>query len=350
MSPLNGSKVLFVVNSFSGGGAENSVMSVTRKLREMGIPVQLCGLNRNSPQDLTDRSSGLYLLERRWKSGIVATLRSLLMFRRLLGELQPEILIANCELPELFVAFSAPIKSRIICVEHTSRPWNGRKKMGTLVRKILRFRDVEWVTVSSSKENIWLGAKLPRYIANPVSSVGTANSRVCADPHLTFVGRLRPEKRPEWVIQAGIANATKVELFGDGLLREELESSYSHFLGTVEFHGYVVDPWALTCKNSIVVVPSEYEGDGLVVAEAILRGYPVLLIDNEDLRKFQLPNANYFKDESDLSEKIGQWRRSKGAVFEIPDEYVDSLRTTRGVDSITEQWSKLLSAHYKTND
>ena len=54
MNSLDESKILFVVNSFSGGGAENSVMGVTRNLREKGIPVLLCALNRNSPQDLPD--------------------------------------------------------------------------------------------------------------------------------------------------------------------------------------------------------------------------------------------------------------------------------------------------------
>jgi glycosyltransferase involved in cell wall biosynthesis len=342
--------ILIVVNSISGGGAENAMRLVSKNLRSNGYDVHLCALNKGFETNVELNSQCIHILNREWKSGPIETFLNLIEFCSLLRKTKPKVLIVNCELPELFVAFSAPIKSRIICVEHTSRPWNGRKKMGILVRRILKLRDVEWVTVSSNKESIWLGSKFPRYIANPVSRTGTENSRVCDDPHLTFIGRLRPEKRPEWVIQAGIANSTKVELFGDGVLREELESTYSYFGGTVKFHGYVVDPWALTCKNSIVVVPSEYEGDGLVVAEAILRGHPVLLMDNDDLRKFQLPNVNYFKDQNELNEKIGEWQRSKGTGFSIPDEYVDSLRTTRGVDSITEQWTELLSAHHETNN
>jgi glycosyltransferase involved in cell wall biosynthesis len=342
--------ILIVVNSISGGGAENAMGLVSKSLRSKGHDVHLCALNKGLESNTEMESQYIHILNRKWKSGPVETFLNLVEFCSVLRETKPKTLIVNCELPELFAAFSAPIKSRIICVEHTSRPWNGRKKMGTLVRVILKFRDVEWVTVSSNKESIWLGTKFPRHIANPVANMGTANSRVCDDPHLTFVGRLRPEKRPEWVIQAGIANSIKVELFGDGLLREDLERSYSNLLGSTEFHGYVVDPWVLTCKNSIVVVPSEYEGDGLVIAEAILRGYPVLLMNNDDLRKFELPAVNYFKDQNELNEKIGLWLRSKCEAFRIPEEYVESLRTTRGVDSITEQWSELLLAHKKTND
>ncbi len=341
--------ILIVVNSISGGGAENAMDLVSKSLRNQGHDVHLCGLNKGYESNVELNSQFIHILNRKWKSGPVKTFENFIEFVFLLRKIKPRILIVNCELPELFVAFSAPIKSRIICVEHTSRPWNGRKKMGILVREILKLRGVEWVTVSSNKEGIWFGSKFPRFIANPVSNTGKENSRVCDESHLTFIGRLRPEKRPAWVIQAGLATSTKVELFGDGILRDELESSYSHFVGTVKFYGYVVDPWAISCKNSIVVVPSEYEGDGMVVAEAILKGYSVLLMDNEDLRKFQLPNDNYFKDQSELNEKIRRWHMSKGAVFTIPDEYIDSLRTNRGVDSITEQWSELLSAHHQTN-
>jgi glycosyltransferase involved in cell wall biosynthesis len=342
--------ILIVVNSISGGGAENAMGLISKGLRSKGHDVHICALNKGFESNNEIKSQHIHILNRKWRSGPVETFMNLIDFCSLLRKTKPKILIVNCELPELFVAFSAPIRSRIICVEHTSRPWNGRKKLGILVRKILKFRDVEWVTVSSNRESIWIGSKFPRYIANPVSNMGTANSRDCDEPHLIFVGRLRPEKRPEWVIQAAIANSTKVELFGDGLLREELESSYSNLLGTIKFHGYVVDPWVLTCKNSIVVVPSEYEGDGLVVAEAIIRGYPVLLVDNDDLRKFQLPEGNYFKDQNELNKKIGQWHRSKGAAFRIPEEHADSLRAIRGVDSITEQWAELLLAQNETND
>ena len=343
MNSLNGSKILFVVNSFSGGGAENSVMGVTRNLREKGIPVRLCALNRNSPQDLADPSNGLYLLERRWKSGLIATVRNLLMFRRLLVDLRPEILIANCELPELYVALVAPSSSVLGVVEHTSQPWRGRRMLGRLVRTILRLRGANWVTVSPTGNKIWLGSNSPLHIPNPIATPHKWESDDRSRTEIVFLGRLRAEKRPQWVIEASIQNKLRVDLFGDGDQREILESKYLNTSSNVQFHGYVTNPWHQISLDSLVVVPSEYEGDGMVVAEAIIRNYSVLLADNSDLRRFNLPDKNYFKDQSELADKLATWKESKGEAFTIPKDVVNSLNIERDIEKISERWNAFLS-------
>lgn len=343
MNSLNGSKILFVVNSFSGGGAENSVMGVTRNLREKGIPVLLCALNRNSLQDLPDPSNGLYLLERRWKSGLIATVRNLLMFRRLLVELRPEILIANCELPELYVALVAPSTSVLGVVEHTSQPWRGRRMLGRLARTILRFRGANWVTVSPTGNKIWLGSISPLHIPNPIATPHKCNSNDRSRTEIVFIGRLRAEKRPQWVIQASIQNKLRVDLFGDGNQREMLESEYVDISSNVQFHGYVTNPWDQISLDSLVVVPSEYEGDGMVVAEAIIRNYSILLADNSDLRRFNLPENNYFKNQSELADKLATWKESKGEAFTIPKDVVNSLNIERDIEKISERWNAFLS-------
>ena len=343
MNSLNGSKILFVVNSFSGGGAENSVMGVTRNLREKGIPVRLCALNRNSPQDSPDLPNGLYLLERRWKSGLIATVRNLLMFRHLLVELQPEILIANCELPELYIALVAPSSSVIVVVEHTSQPWRGRRMLGRLVRTILRFRAASWVTVSPTDNKIWLGSNSPLHIPNPITTPHNWKSNDRSRTEIVFIGRLRAEKRPQWVIEASILNELKVDLFGDGDQREMLESEYVNTSNDIQFHGYVTNPWDQISLDSLVVVPSEYEGDGMVVAEAIIRNHPVLLADNYDLRRFNLPDRNYFRDQSELADKLRIWKESKEEAFTIPVEVVNSLDSERDIEKIGERWNDFLS-------
>jgi len=343
MNTENGSKVLFVVNSFSGGGAENSIMGVTRELRDKGIPVQLCALNRNDAQDSTESRNGLYLLERRWKSGLIATVRNLLMFRELLSKLQPKILIANCELPELYLSLVAPRSAVLVVVEHTSQPWRGRRLLGRLVRTILRFRKANWITVSSTRSGIWLGSKSPLHIPNPISTVRKGNPDELSRTEVVFIGRLRAEKRPQWVIDVSIQNNLRVDLFGDGDQREWLENEYTNSSGTVQFHGYVSNPWESISTNSLIVVPSEYEGDGMVVAEAIIRNYPVLLADNTDLRRFNLPDSNYFRDQSQLADKVRIWKEREGKVFATPKNIIDSLVRERDIDEIGNRWNAYLN-------
>jgi glycosyltransferase involved in cell wall biosynthesis len=92
-----------------------------------------------------------------------------------------------------------------------------------------------------------------------------------------------------------------------------------------------------------VVVPSEYEGDGMVVAEAILRGYPVLLADNPDLRRFALPELNYFQNRLELEAKLKTWKESKGLEFRIPEKIVTSLHEARDIKTIVKQWEILVT-------
>jgi glycosyltransferase involved in cell wall biosynthesis len=215
--------------------------------------------------------------------------------------------------------------------------------LGILVRTILRFRKANWITVSSTRSGIWLGSKSPLHIPNPISSARKGNPDELSRTEVVFIGRLRAEKRPQWVIDASIQNNLKVDLFGDGDQREWLENEYTKSSGTVQFHGYVSNPWESISTNSLIVVPSEYEGDGMVVAEAIIRNHPVLLADNADLRRFNLPDSNYFRNQSQLADKLRIWKEAEGKVFATPKNIIDSLIRERDINEIGNRWTAYLN-------
>lgn len=346
MTKLRGHSILFVVNSLEGGGAENSIRHLTRKLVSNGVPVFLCALNKSEFDSIENRYSHEYVLNRKWEDGIIKTLRSIQEFRTLILELKPEIIIANCELPELFVALSSPLKSGIIGVEHTSNPWDGRQILGTVVRLILKIRRANWVTVSSNQQKIWNGSNFPQYIANPINADDI--SHVSNYPRkVVFIGRLRPEKRPEWAIASALEAGLSIELFGDGASRVELEAEYANHSENVTFHGYIEKPWREISKDSIVILPSVYEGDGMVAAEAIIRGQKILLADNLDLRRFNLPDENYFKTLGELTSKLMLWDKDEGNVFGIPEEVSSDMRIRRDIEIVVEHWKLLLNHQSK---
>ena len=347
---MNDSKsrnILFVVNSLSGGGAENSIGQVADKLFQNYSGIHLCALNGPGVLKNEHESSNTHVLKRHWKDGIIQTYRNFCDFRKVVKVLKPRIVIANCELPELFVAIGAPFSSRIIAVEHTSNPWSGRKHLGVIVRFILRIRNVHWVTVLSSQEKIWKGSTFPDHIANPISTEGKPPTKINRSRNVAFIGRLREEKRPDWAIDSALEAGLSIELFGDGDQRAILESKYKNQLSSVTFHGYVENPWYRISNNCIIVVPSEYEGDGMVVAEAIIRNLKVLLADNPDLRRFNLPEENYFKSPRDLTSKLVLWNRDGGRDFSIPSEIVQSLHTSRSIETIAKDWKSLLQIQQK---
>jgi glycosyltransferase involved in cell wall biosynthesis len=328
---------LIVINSTSGGGAENSMMQISEELRKRAVPVAVCALNGGPDSQL----KGDYILERKWKAGIIETFKTFIEFRLLVQKLRPTTIVANCELPEMYVAFAAPKFAKVICVEHTSNPWVGRRALGIVVRNILNLRKTKWVTVSSDAMSIWRGSQNPLHIANPIVIPGEETFQGDKPTELVFIGRLRPEKRPEWLISAAIKAELAIDIFGDGNQKEILKERFSD-VSNLKFHGFVAKPWQYVSRDSLVVVPSEYEGDGMVVAEAILRGHAILLADNPDLRRFGLPEENYFLNEDELLSKILAWKKSDRKSSQVPDSVIKSLYTARDFNTIVKQWEYLL--------
>lgn len=346
MTKIRDRSVLFVINSLEGGGAENSIRQVTSQLISDGVPVFLCALNKSEFDSKENRDNHVRVLNRKWKDGIIQTFRSLQEFQELILEIEPEIIIANCELPELFVALSSPLKSKILVVEHTSNPWDGRRLLGTVVRFILWIRSANWVTVSSNQQKVWNGSNSPQYIANPIN-VEDLSHFSNKNPKVVFIGRLRPEKRPEWAIASALEAGLSIELFGDGSSRADLEARYANESESVTFHGYVEKPWREISKDSIVVLPSVYEGDGMVAAEAIIRGQKILLADNLDLRRFNLPEENYFKTLGELTSKLMLWDKHEGDLFVIPEDVSKGMRNRRDIEIVVERWKLLLNHESK---
>lgn len=91
-----------------------------------------------------------------------------------------------------------------------------------------------------------------------------------------FVGRLTRQKRVDVLIDAAplLQNASCV-LVGDGELRSELEARAAQIDARVRFAGHVPDAPAVMRAFDVFCLPSDWEGLGLVLVEAMLRGVPV---------------------------------------------------------------------------
>lgn len=94
---------------------------------------------------------------------------------------------------------------------------------------------------------------------------------------LLFVGRLAPEKQIEQIREVldAVPN-THLVIVGDGPYREKLEKIYNG--SSVTFAGYVKgkDLSEAYCASDIFTFPSAIETFGLVVAEAMAAGLPVV--------------------------------------------------------------------------
>lgn len=332
------SKIVIVSNALSGGGAEKSMMALHQSFLKNGIRSNLIALNQSS---VLQPTPFVTTLNRKWKSGSIFTFRNFLNFRDLLESIDPELLIINCELPELY---GAMLRSRrkIICVEHTSRPWNRKKFLGFAVRSVLKFKKAKWVTVIKGQQKIWLAGKAFAYIPNPYINQSTKNRKTSDGTSLTFIGGLKENKRPDWVIKAGLNLNLNVQVIGDGALRASLEKEYDKHSSQIKFFGFNPNPWDLVSSESLVIVPSDYEGDGMVVVEAVLSGNPILLRDNPDLRRFGFDEKHYFYDLGELISIVKKNTESKFKKLVVSQSKTQELKFTRTLPLITKKWIDII--------
>jgi glycosyltransferase involved in cell wall biosynthesis len=334
-------RVMFVANSLSGGGAEASAVKVFHALIDSGIDIRLVAIN-NTEELSTQFSSRIRVLDRKWKSGTTQTLRIFFKFLFEVRSFKPTIVVAHCELPELYSAFIPWTGIRIIAVEHTSQPWRGRKVIGFLVRTTLRIRKASWVTVINGNSKIWSGERNPILIANPVSKNMELETNRMPE-RFVFIGRLRSEKRPQIAISASVHNNVSIAVIGVGEMLDDLRSEFSDYGNLVTYYGFVENPWAKLHPDSLIIMPSEYEGDGLVAVEAIINGFAILLSDNPDMRRLNLSSKHYFKTLEDLEQKISLAKNLGNSHFAVPLTKQNEVESARNLEKIVCQWMTLFS-------
>ena len=349
-------RVLIVSNATNGGGAEKASMDIFQSLATDYYDIFYCGLNSPSVRVNYENNDRIFELDRKWESGLLSTINSFYKFASLVKDLNPDVMVLNCELPELFAALLFKRNMKLVVVEHTTRPWFKRRTLGVGTRSILWLRRCSWVSVSEDNQRIWPTNSHASYIPNPIKASDSSHGSEPEDSdgvskgQLIFIGRLLPSKRPDWVVRVGIKLNLQTNIFGVGPDLSKLRTMAERSKSKVNFLGFVENPWSEVARHSLVIVPSEFEGDGLVVLEAILNNYSVLLADNVDLRRFDLPESQYFRTEEELESKVLEWTSGSSDTFKAPAEIFARIQANRNVNLIAMKWSHLLGLQKKNKN
>ncbi len=337
-------RVMIVTNSLTGGGAERSMNLVSNELTLRGWPVALVPINESDSDLITPRCE-VFPLNRKWQGSVFGTFLSFLKFITIVRSWKPDVLVLNCDLPELYGAF-LPKKPNIVVVEHTNHAWFSRKSLGKMIRRTLRFRQAKWVAVSSHL-TIWPDGDLPtKVLQNPLTPSPNVAQRSGVNPglkRLIYIGRLSPEKQPKRMLEIGQRSQTEILIIGDGAMRDFLQEEATRTGIKATFSGYVLNPWALVQQGDLLIVPSAWEGDGLVVIEGMEKRIPVLLSDIPDFRRFGLPEINYCKTEADFVARINQYQEDLGSLV-VPEDVTRSILASRSPEIVGEAWENFLKS------
>jgi len=335
---------MFVTNSLSGGGAERAMNLASNELVRRGWEVSLVPINE-SQHDLIEPISEVFPLHRQHRSGLFKTLLTYVKFNLLVRSWKPNVLILVCDLPEFFGALMLP-KKQLVIVEEASYPWATRKNFGKAIRKVLNFRGAKTVAASSHLR-IWPGRELPNaVIQNALSPYKNKNTSPRRNIHLNsinYIGRLSPEKRPDWFIEICRLGNFKGNLVGNGEMSDMLSSWVNKENISVKLNGFLKDPWNMLKEGDILVVPSVSEGDGLVVIEAIQQGVPLLLSDIPDFRRFCFPEVHYCASTTDFVSRIMEYQNNLEHLI-VSSEYSTSILRPRNLDVVGKSWEDFLNS------
>ena len=333
-------KTLVVTNSLTGGGAERSMNSLVNLLHAYPVDVLLFPINEGSSDAVLPNCEVLDSI-RTWKAGLIPTLISFLKFREKVKEINPNVVIVNCELPELYSVF-LPLRMKLVFVEHTSKPWKNHKFIGFFIRSLARFRNAYWVLVSDHLENNRFFYKSYCVIPNLIS----AQQNKLADgeppnPRIVFLGRLSAEKDPKLFLDIAELCDFPALVIGTGALFDSLVSHSEESNIRVSFLGHLSNPWAQLYSNDTVVLTSQFEGDGLVLLEAISRNLPVLVRDISDFRRFGLPEVNYFQSADIAASRLRDFHAGSGEL-RIPLDIAHRILSKRDDRVILASWIQLI--------
>ncbi len=334
-------RIMIITNSLTGGGAERSMNLVANELTARGLSVALVPINAGSADQVIPKCE-VYPLERPWRGSLSSTISSLWNFNRLVWAWKPDLIVLNCDLPELFGA-TVFRNAKLIAVEHSSVPWTNHPPLGRFVRTLLHMRKVTWVKVSQHLK-IWANSSTTAVlIRNPLAPLKPfrLNDLEKFPLRLIFIGRLSAEKRPDWVVDIAHKLNLKCEIIGDGPLLNELKLRAERDATSVTFHGHLTNPWEIIRPGDLLIAPSTFEGDGLVILEGMQRGVPMLLSDIHDFRRFELNDSNYCLTVEDFAQRIDAFSTQIQKL--IPDaETILKLLSEREISRVVDDWEKVL--------
>lgn len=121
------------------------------------------------------------------------------------------------------------------------------------------------------------------WIANPIPKADLELEMLSKERQFVTMGRFSPEKGllealKAWKIASSSLPQWKLVMYGDGPLRTDIEKEISKLSLQDKVHlaGKTSDPVRAMASAAALILPSEHEGFGMVVAEAASAGTPTI--------------------------------------------------------------------------
>ena len=288
-------KILHVITTIERGGAENQLLVLVRHQISMGNQVAVAYLKGKPELESALQSAGakIYFLEGSFGHKIV----------HLINLLKKNFDIAHAHLPrsELLLALAKIISRNsipLVASRHNSESFfpKAPRPIPQILSIITLSKYVSVIFISNAVQDFLSRAgEIPKSINREIIYYGydekfgltvdnsqNAQREFC---NYLFVGRLTAQKNLGVLLEA-FRMALKqnpnyqLNIYGEGELESKLKSLVEDIPYSIFWHGKSAEIYKKMLTSSCLILPSKYEGFGLVLLEAMQSELPILAARN----------------------------------------------------------------------
>ncbi|MBK9099574.1 MAG: glycosyltransferase [bacterium] len=295
-------KILYVITSLGIGGAERLLLSYLKLLDHKKYDFHVIALWEKPDELLKDISEycevTILKIQSRFSPLVVFQLA------KLFKQQNPDIIHSHLFQARFYAAIAHLISKRGILVTHKHNNVNPKKhNIFLLLEMISIFLSKKVIAISNSVKK-----SLNRYELIPSKKIFVLHNGVDYDKFFKIadsnkilkenpiiigtVCRLEPQKGISYLLLAMKIILTKfpsvkLEIVGDGSLLHELEALAKKIgiSNSVKFFGKFADVIPFYKRMHVFVLPSLYEGFGIVLLEAMASGIPVIATNVDGIKE-----------------------------------------------------------------
>lgn len=291
-------RITIVISSLGSGGAERVVTNMASYWAKETHSVTIATL-ADSELDhyavdgaVSRVTASFFNAHNHGLSRLVAVFKRIHALRKTIRDSTPDIVVSFVDKTNVRVLLAMQMLRIPVIVAERSHPVHWPLHWLWRVLRVCLYRRASYVVTQTEGVARWARKFVPKgrivIIPNCVYGERTAAPRSVDLHKAVMVGRMTYEKGHDILINAWPAVLAdiphaRLELIGDGPLRESLESLTKRLgiQNSVEFIGTVPDARTRMPDASLLAVPSRFEGFPNVILEAMSLGVPVVASDCE---------------------------------------------------------------------